>query len=232
MFQKQNPGNIDASASWISVEDVRGSCVQTSADWNWNLRNNTEIQSYTSSVFLLHQRTHTSFHITSSCQQLGCLWGEKGGKWNLSSLLCWIPENSDSRKKKKNGVTLVVSQRRSMLWMNFLFHSEHRYRVSPARPHAGSESHFFFFSRRRLQAAEASGRGVTGRGGGQISFWNFNLLQLNYLISEPPTSKEYLSCLLPRRRDGSFHSRLLEDSPVLYLYPAVWEKSEITDILR
>lgn len=86
----------------------------------------------------------------------------------------------------------------------------HRYRVSPARPHTGSESHLFAS---RLQAADSSSPWVTGHGGGQISFWNFNLLQLNYLISQPPTSKEYLSSLLPGCLDGGFQSCLLKDSP-------------------
>lgn len=95
----------------------------------------------------------------------------------------------------------------------------HRYRVSPAQPHTGSESYLFTSC---LLAADSSSPRVTGRGGDQISFWNFNLLQLNYLISEPPTSKEYLGSLLSSCLDGGFQSRLLEDSPILYLYPAVW----------
>lgn len=94
-----------------------------------------------------------------------------------------------------------------------------RYRVSPVEPHAGSESHLFTS---RLQAADFSSPRVTGRGGDQISFWNFNLLKLNYLISEPPTSKEYLRSLLSGFLDGGFQYRLLKDSPILHGCPAVW----------
>ena len=100
----------------------------------------------------------------------------------------------------------------------------HRYRVSAAQSPTGGESHLFTS---RLRVADSSNSRVTGCGGGQISFWNFNLLQLNYLISEPHTSKEYLRSLLPGCPDGGFHSRLLKDSPILYLYPVVWMKSEL-----
>lgn len=77
--------------------------------------NNTEIQAYTSNVFLLHQQTNY-FHITVqlSATMVSVYEGKKDGEVKplCASLLLehmgdWIPENSDS----KNGVTLALSQR-------------------------------------------------------------------------------------------------------------------------
>ena len=206
--------------------------------------NNTEIQAYTSNVFLLHQQMNFFPHNSSAVSNYGeCLWGKrekKEGKWNLSVPLCcsstWRIGFLKTRTAKMASPSLWVRDTECAL-DELPVSVCHRYRVSPARPHTGSESHLFTS---RLQAADSSSPRVTGRGGGQISFWNFNLLQLNYLISEPPTSKEYLSSLLPGCLDGGFHSRLLKDSPILYLYPAVWMTlcwnltvpPEIRDILR
>lgn len=183
------------------------------------LLNNTEIQAYTSNVFLLHQQTNFFPHNSSAVSNYGeCLWGKKGGEVKplCASLLLehmedWIPENSDS----KNMASPSLWVRHTECALDELPVSVcHRYRVSPAQPHTGSESHLFTS---RLQTADSSSPRVTGRGGGQISFWNFNLLQLNYLISEPPTSKEYLSSLLPGCLDGGFHSLLLKDSHFISL---------------
>lgn len=115
------------------------------------------------------------------------------GKWNLSVLLCcsstWGIGFLKTRTAKMASPLLWVRDTECAL-DELPVSVCHRYRVSPAQPHTGSESHLFTS---RLQTADSSSPRVTGRGGGQISFWNFNLLQLNYLISEPPTSKEYLS---------------------------------------
>lgn len=165
---------------------------------------------------------------------------KKEGKWNLSAPLCcsstWRTGFLKTRTAKMASPSLWVRDTECAL-DELPVSVCHRYRVSPAQPHTGSESQLFTS---RLQAADSSSPRVTGCGGGQISFWNFNLLQLNYLISEPPTSKEYLSSLLPGCLDGGFHSRLLKDSPILYLYPAVWTTlcwnltalPEIRDILH
>lgn len=181
--------------------------------------NNTEIQPCTSNAFLLHQQMNFFPHNSSAVSNYWeCLWG----KWRGSetSLLVermedWIPENSQWQKWRHH---YCESETESVPWMNFLFQSATD--IGFLQPsHTGSESHLFTS---RLQAADSSSPRVTGRGGGQISFWNFNLLQLNYLISAPFTSKEYLCSLLPGCLDGTFQYRLLKDSPILYLYPAVW----------
>lgn len=120
----------------------------------------------------------------------------------------WIPKNLYSNnKRKENGVTLWVRDAVCPGWTSCF-----RYRVSPAKSHAGSESHLFTS---RLQAADTSSPRVTGCEGDQISLWNFNLQQLNYLISEPPTSKEYLRSLLSGCLDGGFQYCVLEDIPIL-----------------
>lgn len=62
----------------------------------------------------------------------------------------------------------------------------HRYKVSPT-PATEEVSHSYSPAVCRLQTRGAVEWQACGRD--QISFWNFNLLQLNYLISEPPTSK-------------------------------------------
>lgn len=145
------------------------------------------------------------------------------GKWNLLVPLCCYRAHGglDSWKlgQQKWRHPRSESETQSVPWMNFLFQSATD--IGFLQPsHTQEVSHTLFTS--HLQAADSSSPRVTGRGGGQISFWNFNLLQLNYLISEPPTSKEYLSSLLPGCLDGGFQSCLLKDSPILYLYPAVW----------
>lgn len=141
----------------------------------------------------------------------GCLWGKTGEvkPCLFVATVLWILLDS-----WKLGLALSQSHSVCPGWTSCF-----RYWVSPVQPHAGSESRLFTS---RLQVVDCSSPRVSGRGGGQISFWNFNLLQLNYLISEPHTSKEYLGCLLSDCLDGSFHSGLLKGSPILYLYPAVW----------
>lgn len=169
-----------------------------------------------------------------------CLWGKKGGEVKplCASLLLRAHGGLDSWKLRQQRWRHPHSESETLCALDELPVSFcHRYRVSPAQPLTGSESQLFTS---RLQAADFSSPRVTGRGGDQISFWNFNLLQLNYLISEPPTSKEYLSSLLSGCLDGGFQSRLLKDSPILYPYPAVWMtlcwnltvRPEIRDILR
>lgn len=185
--------------------------------------NNTEIQAYTSVVFLLHQQINFFPHSSSAVSVYGeRLWGKKrrGSKPLCASAARtqWITLDSWKLVRQKWRHPRSESEPQCVPWMNFLFQSV-TYRVSPAQPHTGSESHLFTS---RLQVADSWSPRVTGRGGGQISFWNFNLLQLNYLISEPHTSKEYLSSLLPGCLDGGFHFCLLKDSLILYLYPAVW----------
>lgn len=165
----------------------------------------------------------TSLHITFSCQRLWWVFtrGKNGGevKPSCASLLALgCIRSLKTRTAKMASSSFWV--RDTVCALDELPVSLcHRYRVSPAQPHTGSESHLFTS---HLQVADSSSPRVTGRGGGQISFWNFNLLQLNYLISEPHTSKEYLSSLLPGCLDGGFHSCLLKDSLISYLYPAVW----------
>lgn len=148
---------------------------------------------------------------------------KKEGKWNLSVPLCCYRAHGglDSWKLGKQiwRHPRSESETQSVPWMNFLFQSATDIEFLQLQLHTGSESRIFTS---RLQAADSSSPRVTGHGGGQISFWNFNLLQLNYLISEPPTSKEYLNSLLPGCFDRGFQSWLLKGTPILYLCPAVW----------
>ena len=92
-----------------------------------SLLNNAEIQACTSSAFFLHQQMYFFPHNSWAVSNYGeCLWSKGGGEVKpLCALLLlehmddWIPENSNN----KNGVTLAVSQRRNVPWMNFLFQS-------------------------------------------------------------------------------------------------------------
>lgn len=163
----------------------------------------------------------SSFHIIvqlSATTASVCEEGQKNpGKWNLSLLLehmeDWIPENSGQQKWRH---PRSESDTQSMPWLNFLFlsaadigflHASHMQEVS----HSCSPSPW-----------------VTRGGGGQISSWNFNLLQLNYLISKPATSKEYLSCRLPDCLDGRLQSALLRGSPLcITALRFEWLSSEI-----
>jgi len=166
--------------------------------------NNTEIQAYTSNVFLLHQQVNFFPHNSSSVSNyVECLWGNKGGEVKplCASLLVEHMEDLDSWKlgEQKWRHPHSESETKSVPWMNFLFQSATD--IGFLQPgHTQEVSHTYLPVVCTLQTLPAPW--VTGRGGGQISFWNFNLLQLNYLISEPPTSMEYLSSLLPGCLDG------------------------------
>lgn len=171
--------------------------------------NNFEIHACTSDVFLLHQQMNFFPHNSLAVSNYGVYEEKKQGKWNLSVPLCCHRAHGGLDSWKLGQQKWRHPHSESQNELNELPVSVcHRYRVSPAQLHTGSESHLFTS---RLQAADCSSPTVTGRGGGQISFWNFNLLQLNYLISEPPTSKEYLNSLLTGCLDGGFQSRLLKD---------------------
>lgn len=93
-----------------------------------SLLNNTEIRACTSSAFFLHQQMYFSPHNSWAVSNYGeCLWRKGGGEVKPLSVpcCCWSAWTIGFLKTWtiKNGVTLAVSQRRNVPWMNFLFQS-------------------------------------------------------------------------------------------------------------